>query len=59
MTEDTAVELINEWLSLAKEVGDMHLNRIEFDESRYNHAMNRINDIRQKISEYHEQKRDV
>lgn len=26
MTEDRAVELINEWLNLAKEVGDMNLN---------------------------------
>ena len=28
MTEDRAVELINEWLKLAKEVGDMNLNRM-------------------------------
>ena len=27
MTGDKAVELINEWLNLAKEVGDMNLNR--------------------------------
>jgi hypothetical protein len=32
MTEDKAIELINEWLELAKEVGDMNLNRMEFDE---------------------------
>lgn len=28
MTGDKAVELINEWLNLAKEVGDMNLNRM-------------------------------
>ena len=28
MTEDRAVELINEWLNLAKDVGDMNLNRM-------------------------------
>lgn len=43
MTEDRAVELINEWLNLAKEVGDMNLNRMEYDEERYNYAMNRMN----------------
>lgn len=32
MTGDKAVELINEWLNLAKEVGDMNLNRMEYDE---------------------------
>lgn len=32
MTEDRAVELINEWLNLAKDVGDMNLNRMEYDE---------------------------
>lgn len=30
MTGDKAVELINEWLNLAKEVGDMNLNRMEY-----------------------------
>ena len=34
---DMAVELINEWLNLAKEVGDMNLNRMEYDEERYNY----------------------
>ena len=34
MTGDKAVELINEWLNLAKEVGDMNLNRMEYDEER-------------------------
>jgi hypothetical protein len=29
MTGDKAVELINEWLNLAKEVGDMNLNRMD------------------------------
>lgn len=33
MTGDKAVELINEWLNLAKEVGDMNLNRMEYDET--------------------------
>ena len=32
MTGDKAVELINEWLNLAKEIGDMNLNRMEYDE---------------------------
>lgn len=41
MTEDKAVELINEWLELAKEVSDMNLNRMDV--------------IRKKIQEYHEQ----
>jgi hypothetical protein len=35
MTGDKAVELINEWLNLAKEVGDMNLNRMEYDEEKY------------------------
>lgn len=34
MTGDKAVELINEWLNLAKEVGDMNLNRIEYTYQR-------------------------
>lgn len=55
MTGDKAVELINEWLNLAKEVGDMNLNRIEYDETRYNYAMDRMDVIRQKINEYHGQ----
>ena len=55
MSEDKAVELINEWLSLAKEVGDMNLNRIEFDETRYEYAMDRMDVIREKIQKYHEQ----
>lgn len=54
MTEDKAVELINEWLELAKEVSDMNLNRMEFDEDRYNFAMNRMDVIREKIQEYHD-----
>ncbi len=40
MTGDKAVELINEWLNLAKEVGDMNLNRMDV--------------IRQEINDYHE-----
>lgn len=36
MTEDKAVELINEWLELAKEVSDMNLNRMEYDEEDFN-----------------------
>lgn len=55
MTEDRAVELINEWLNLAKDVGDMNLNRMEYDEERYNYAMDRMNVIRQEINDYHEQ----
>lgn len=55
MTGDKAVELINEWLNLAKEVGDMNLNRMEYDEERYNYAMDRMDVIRQEINEYHEQ----
>lgn len=55
MTGDEAVALINEWLSLAKEVGDMNLNRMEYDEERYNYAMDRMDEIRKEIQEYHEQ----
>ena len=55
MTEDKVVELINEWLELAKEVGDMNLNRMEYDEDRYEYAMSRIDVIRKEINEYHEQ----
>lgn len=55
MTEDEAVALINEWLNLAKEVGDMNLNRMEFDEDRYEYAMKRMDVIRQEINDYHEQ----
>lgn len=54
MTGDKAVELINEWLNLAKEVGDMNLNRMEYDEERYNYAMDRMDVIRQEINDYHE-----
>lgn len=49
MTEDKAVELINEWLELAKEVSDMNLNRMEYDEERYEYAMDRMDVIRKKI----------
>lgn len=55
MTADEAVALINEWLELAKEVGDMNLNRMEFDEERYEYAMKRMDVIREKVNEYHEQ----
>lgn len=54
MSEDKAVELINEWLNLAKEVGDMNLNRIEYNENRYEYAMKRMDVIREKIQEYHD-----
>lgn len=54
MTADEAVALINEWLTLAKEVGDMNLNRMEFDEDRYEYAMKRMDVIREKINEYHD-----
>lgn len=53
MSEDKAVELINEWLNLAKEVGDMNLDCMEYDENRYEYAMNRIDAIRKEINEYH------
>ena len=55
MTADEAVELINEWLNLAKEVSDMNLNRVEYDEDRYEYAMKRMDVIRQMVNEYHEQ----
>ena len=55
MTADEAVALINEWLELAKEVGDMNLNRVEYDEDRYEYAMDRMDVIRQEINDYHEQ----
>ena len=48
MTGDKAVELINEWLNLAKEVGDMNLNRMEYDEERYNYAMDRMDSFDKK-----------
>ena len=54
MTEDKAVALINEWFELAKEVGDMNLNRIEYNEERYNYAMTRMDVIREKVQEYHD-----
>ncbi len=54
ITEDKAVELINEWLNLAKEVSDMNLNRMEYDEARYNYAMDRMDVIRKQINEYHD-----
>lgn len=54
MTGDKAVELINEWLELAKEVSDMNLNRIEYDENRYEYAMKRMDEIREKVQEYHD-----
>ena len=55
VTEDCAVALINEWLELAKEVGDMSLNRIEYDEDRYEYAMARMDVIRKAINDYHDQ----
>lgn len=55
MSEDKAVELINEWLNLAKEVSDMNLNRMEYDEERYEYAMERMDVIREKMQKYHEQ----
>lgn len=55
MTDDKAVALINEWLNLAKDVGDMNLNCMEYDEERYNYAMNRMDVIRKEINDYHEQ----
>ena len=54
MTEDKAVALINEWLELAKEVGDMNLNRMEFNEDRYEYAMKRMDVIRKEVNEYHD-----
>lgn len=54
MSEDKAVELINEWLNLAKEVSDMNLNRVEYGENRYEYAMKRMDEIRKKIQEYHD-----
>ena len=54
MSEDKAVELINEWLNLAKEVGDMNLNRIEYNENRYEYAMKRMDVIRKEVNEYHD-----
>lgn len=53
MNEDKAIQLINEWLELVKEVSDMNLNRIEYDETRYNYAMERMGKIRAKIENYH------
>lgn len=58
MNGDKAIQLINEWLKLAKEVGDMNLNRIEYDETRYNFAMQRIEEIRVQVEEYNEHKHE-
>ena len=33
---------------------DMNLNRMEYDEERYNYAMDRMDVIRQEINDYHE-----
>lgn len=52
MNEDKAVQLINEWVELAKEVGDMNLNRMDYDETRYNKAIQRIEEIRVQVEEY-------
>lgn len=56
MTDDRAVELINEWLGLAKEIGDMNLNRMVFDRDRYNYAMNRIEEIREQVEVYNQKR---
>lgn len=58
MNDDKAVELINEWLELAKEVGDMNLNRMEYNETRYNKAIQRIEEIRAQVEEYNEHKHE-
>lgn len=55
MTEDRAVELINEWLNLAKEVEDMEASQVEFNEERYKYAMARMDMIQKEIQKYHEQ----
>ena len=53
-----AKELINEWLELAKEVGDMNLNRMDYDETRYNKAIQRMEEIRVQVAEYNEHKHE-
>ena len=58
MNEDKAVQLINEWLELAKEVGDMNLNRMEYNETRYNKAIQRIEEIRAQVEEYNNHKHE-
>ena len=58
MNENKAVQLINEWLELAKEVGDMNLNRMEYDETRYNKAIQRIEEIRAQVEEYNKHKHE-
>lgn len=58
MNEDKAIQLINEWLELAKEVGDMNLNRVEYNETRYNKAIQRIEEIRVQVAEYNEHKHE-
>lgn len=58
MNDDKAVELINEWLELAKEVGDMNLNRMDYDENKYNKAIQRIEEIRVQVAEYNEHKHE-
>lgn len=49
---------LDEILELAKEVGDMNLNRMDYDETRYNKAIQRIEEIRVQVEEYNEHKHE-
>lgn len=55
MTETEALKQINEWLNMAKEIGDMNLNRVPYDEIKYNQYMKRMEVIRENINSYHKQ----
>lgn len=55
MTETEALNQINEWLNMAKEIGDMNLNRVPYDEIKYNQYMKRMEVIRENINSYHKQ----
>ena len=54
MDEKKAMELINEWLRLAKKVGEMNLQKIEYDEAYHDTAVERMEVIRSSLEEYHD-----
>lgn len=53
MTNDECMELINEWLIIAKEIGDMNLNRVEFDQKKHDELMERLDIIKEQVEKYH------
>lgn len=55
MNETEALKQINEWLAMARELGEMNLNRVPYDEIKYNKYMERMDEIRHNLDAYHEQ----